>query len=143
MTKFISTHEEWYEEYIKDRDRVWVVVDFDDKTQAYFTKLRRWLEVKDLCLDRGLSIDKLTLQFRSHKVEADIKGSEGLYLVGCLKGQIGAQSTHYIITGNVKGDSVTKQMWLIPELIIEETVEETVENCFEEAIIYQDGKRKI
>ena len=143
MAKFICTHEEWYEEYIKDRDRVWVVVDFSDGTQAYFTGLKRWLEVKKTCADKSLSIKKLVLQFRSHKVEADTKDSEGLYLVGCLKGQIGGESTNYIITGKVNGESVVKQRWLVPELIIEETIEETVENCFEEAIIYQDGKRKI
>ena len=143
MHDIISTYEEWYDEYVKDRDRTCVVVDFSDGTQAYFTNLKQWLEVKDICEKNNSSISKLSLQFRSHKVETDIKDADGVYLVGCLKGQFGAEAIHYIISGKVVGESVTKQMWMVPELIIEETIEETVENCFEEAIIYQDGKRKI
>ena len=143
MDSFITTHSEWYEEYQKDRGKVWVVTELSDGSKVYFSEHSTWLKLKEVCIEKQISITQLQLQFRSHLVDIEIDGAEALYLIRSVKGLLGGETKNYITVGKIKSGSVKKDMWLIPELIIEETFEETIDNCFEEAIIYQHGKEKI
>jgi len=143
VNNLITTHEEWYEEYQKDRGKVWIITELSDDGKIYFSEYKTWLKVKELCEEQQLSVSRLQLQFRSHVVDVEIEGAEALYLIRSVRGSLGGESKDYMTVGKIKSDSVKKDMWLIPELIIEETFEETIDNCFEEAIIYQHGKEKI
>jgi len=143
MDDFITTHKEWYKEYQKDREKVWIIAEFSDDSKIYFSEHSVWLKIKDICKEKRLSITQLQLQFRSHVVDVEIDGADAIYLIRSIKGQLGGQSRDYVTVGKVQSNSVKKDMWLIPELIIEETFEETIDKCFEEAIIYQYGKEKI
>lgn len=143
MNDFITSHDEWYKEYQGDREKTWVVTEFSDNSKVYFSEHKDWLKIKALCKEKRLSITKLQLQFRSNVVDIEIGGVDAIYLIRSVKGLLGGDSKNYLTVGKVQSNNVKKDMWLIPELIIEETFEETIDNCFEEAIIYQYGKEKI
>jgi hypothetical protein len=143
MTEFITTYDDWHEEYKKDRDKVWVIAHLTDDRTIYFDDFSVWIKIKDLCSSENVYIKEIQFQFRSNVVDAGIDDPEGVYLIRCVKGTMGAKSRDYYIVGEVNSGLVYKHMWLIPELFIEESFEDTVDNCFEEAIIYQDGRKKI
>lgn len=142
---FITSHEEWYEEYCKDRDSTWTLVTLSNDKTIYFKEenYRTWLKVKDFCYENSLEITGMKFQFRSNVADLDLESSDGVYLIRTIRGVMGGDSRNYYTLGLVSGESVKKDLWLLPELIIEESFEESVDNCFEEAIIFRDGKRKI
>ena len=143
MTDFITTYEEWYEQYKKDRDKVWLIAHLTDGRSVYFDDFSVWLKLKSVCSEENIYVKEIQFQFRSNVVDAGISDCEGVYLIRSVKGMMGGESRDYYVVGEVNSDLVHKDMWLIPELFIEESFEDTVDNCFEEAIIFRDGKRKI
>tara|TARA_R110002020_G_scaffold103752_24_gene243274 strand:- start:14313 stop:14744 length:432 start_codon:yes stop_codon:yes gene_type:complete len=143
MNDFITTYDEWYEEYKKNRDEVWIIAHLTDDRTIYFNDFAVWLKIKDLCESDKLFVKKIQFQFRSHIVDANIGDCEGVYLIRCVKGMMGGESRDYYVVGEVISNLVYKDMWLTPELFVEESFEDTVDNCFEEAIIYQYDKGKI
>jgi hypothetical protein len=85
---------------------------------------------------------ELSLQFRSHEEKLDLTDAEGIYLITSAMCSMGGASKNYLTFGKVNGSSVKKQMWIIPELIIEKEYDDTIDNCFEEAIINVGEKKK-
>ena len=58
-------------------------------------------------------------------------------------GSMGAKSRNYLTYGKINGDKVKKQMWIIPELVVEKTYDDIIDNCFEEAIIDVEKTKEI
>ena len=50
-------------------------------------------------------------------------------------GQMCSENKQFYTTGILKDGIVYKQMWLVPELIVEKELEDDIEDCFEEALI--------
>jgi len=140
MNSYITTHDQWLEEYRKDKRAIWVRALLSDGREIYFKDYDTWHDIKKTCSERCLSVEKIKLQYRSHIIEVDTNGVEGVYLVRSVMGQIGGDSKNYYTIGCVIDGKVRKSMWLTPELIEEENIEDTLDNCFEEAIIYHYEK---
>jgi hypothetical protein len=56
-------------------------------------------------------------------------------------GQIGSDTKNYYTFGRIFGNKVKKEMWLVPELIIDKEFEESIDECFPEAIIYNETQK--
>jgi len=89
-----------------------------------------------------LFVEELYLQFRSHEVEIDVKDTDAIYLIRSVMGQMGNKTHQYYTTGRLEGGKMHKQMWLIPELIVEKELSDELDECFEEAIIYNEKAKK-
>ena len=68
--------------------------------------------------------------------------ADGAYLIRSVKANFGGESIDTFITGVVNGNKVNKILWSIPALIPEDEFVEDIEDCFEEAIIYNNGKKQ-
>ena len=109
--------------------------------EIYFSDYDIWYAVKNKCEQEGLSVNMVKLQYRSSVVEVDTAGSDAVYVVRSLRGNIGGETSHYYTIGIMNDNIVHKTMWLTPELIEnEEKSEDTLDNCFEEAIIYNHAR---
>ena len=142
MEGFVTSREDWLKEYNKDRRSIWITVSLSDGRKLWFKDHKKWLMLKEAIETSDLSIKGLSIQFKSHVENADVSDADGVYLVRSLMGQMGGDTKYYYTTGRVVGDTVYKSMWLTPEIIEERKTEENIEDCFEEAIIYNHGKRK-
>jgi hypothetical protein len=142
MINFITTHEQWLAEYHKDKYKVWIRATLSNNTEYYLPDHDNWIELKTLCDQNKLKVNKLGLQYRSHHVEVDTTGTDGVYLVRSLIGRMGESSKQAITIGKVYGDVVKKTMWITPELIEDLIDEDPVENCFMEALILYDKENK-
>jgi hypothetical protein len=121
-----------------EKKKVWIKIRFTDGQQVYFNNHREWLNIKDFCQKKSVFISNLELQFKSNLVKIDLDGAEGLYFVPSVMGQIGKSSKNYLTVGVLKNDLVHKDMWLVPELIVEKSMTDPLSRCFEEAIIYDE-----
>jgi hypothetical protein len=102
--------------------------------------MKDWVSLAARVSKQSIHLTELALQYRSHEEKLDLTGAKGIYLITSAMCSMGGASKNYLTFGKVNGDSVKKQMWIIPELIIEKEYDDTIDNCFEEAII--DGKEK-
>ena len=121
-----------------EKKKVWVKLRFSDGHQCYFYEHRAWLNVKTLCEKESIFITHFELQFKSHLVNIDIDGAEALYLVPSVMGRIGKSSKNYLTVGVLKNSVIHKDMWLVPELVVEKSMSDPLSRCFEEAIIYHE-----
>lgn len=142
MHEFITSHDQWLIEYRKDKYKIWTKVKASNGTDYYLPEHKDWLRFKSFCLDNNLKVTSISLQYRSHSVEVDTMGCDGVYLVRSLIGRMGEQTKHAITIGKVQGDKVKKTMWITPELIEELNDEDPIENCFEEALIIYGKESK-
>ena len=141
MTDFITSHDQWVTEYRKDKYAIWVRAVLSNGQEIYFSDYDIWYAVKNKCEQEGLSVNMVKLQYRSSVVEVDTAGSDAVYVVRSLRGNIGGETSHYYTIGIMNDNIVHKTMWLTPELIEnEEKSEDTLDNCFEEAIIYNHAR---
>jgi hypothetical protein len=134
----------WAEFYKSDRTntkRVFVKVMTNDGKHFFFSDYDEWFKVKGYCEKNSVFIRDLHLQFRTHKCIIDVEGAEGIYLVRSVLGSIGMKTNHYFTVGTVTGNRVDKQMWIVPELVLDKEYEDTLANCFPEAIIYHEKKK--
>jgi hypothetical protein len=134
--------EKWRKHYQTcDINVVWVKVMTTDGEHFFFSDYGVWQEVKNHCEKKSVFIEDLHLQFRSHKCIMDVADAEGLYLVRSVMGAMGGQSANYYTVGVLKDKEVHKQMWLVPELVMEKEMVDNLDQCFEEAIIYNEKKK--
>lgn len=140
MIEYITTYEDWYQEFKKDKSAIWIKAHLSDGKEIYFKDYKRWQDIKKTCRLERLDIHGVSLQFKSNIVHIDTKKADGVYLVRSIKGQIGGNSQHYYTVGIVDGDTVRKGMWLTPELLEEENFEDPLDKCFKEAIIYNHAR---
>ena len=135
------TDQEWLSRYRSNKDAIWIKCKLTDDRQFYHDDFKGWLEIKDICDTDGVFVKELKLSFRSHEVSVDLDDAEAVYLIKSVMGQIGADTKHYYTTGVLKEGIVYKQMWLIPELVIDKEFEENIEECFRQAVIYNDQEK--
>lgn len=129
----------WLAFYQSDRNntkKVFIKAMTSDGEHFFFSDYKDWFKVKEHCSKNGLFVQDLHLQFRSNKCIVDVADADGVYLIRAVMGSFGAKTRNYFTVGVIRGDTVYKSMYLIPELIEEKKYEDTLSNCFEEAIIY-------
>jgi hypothetical protein len=142
MSNFITSHEGWLAEYHKDKYNVWIRATLSNGMEYYLPNHENWLELKTLCDQKHLKVQKLGLQYRSHFVEVDTGDADGVYLVRSLIGRMGEKSKQAITIGKVYGSTVKKTMWVTPELVADISDEDPIESCFLEALILYDKETK-
>lgn len=135
---------DFYRSDRKNRSKVFVKVMTSDREHFFFTEDQydTWYKIKKHCETKSVFIKDLQLQARSNVQDIDLEGSDGIYLVRSVLGQIGADTRKFFTIGKLKNKTVNKQMWLVPELIIDKEYEDTLSGCFEEALITYDKKTK-
>lgn len=134
--------EKWLKQYRTNKKAVWIRCKLTNGEEFNYDKFEGWRAIKDKCDKENLFLSELYLQYRSHKATIDISQDvDGVYLIRSLLGAIGSDSKEYYTVGLVKGDNVSKKMWITPELVLDKEYEDEVENCFEEAIIYDKTKK--
>jgi hypothetical protein len=131
----------WIQDYKKNIDGLWIRCTLTTGEELYFDKFDGWKTIKAICDKEKLFIDSLSLQFRSHKIDLDVKNCDAVYLIRSVFGQLGGETKNYYTFGRVVGDKVKKQMWLVPELIMDKEFEETINECFAETIIYNETQK--
>ena len=135
-------NEEWLKKYRTNKSAVWLKVRLSDGQEFFFDTHRGWKGIKTICDTKKIFLTELHLQFRSHEVTIDVEDVEGVYFVRSILGQVGADSKHYYTVGVLKDNEMHKKMWLIPELVPEKEYADDLSECFEEAIIYNEKKKK-
>ena len=130
----------WREVFLKNKRATWLIITLKNNKEYYIRNVEEWRNVKSECENNSTFIDKLTIQFKSHRERIDISDVDGLYFAKSVIGILGADSKNTITIGKIKEGKVHKTMWLIPELIVEKEYEDEIENCFEETIIYDQTK---
>ncbi len=135
--------ENFLKHYRTNKQAVWTKCQLTDGKEYYFDKYGSWKIVKNYCKNNKVFIKDFRLQFRSHEVIIDIPDDiDGFYFVRSVLGRMGGVTNEYLTVGLVKDQSVKKEMWMIPELVVDKTFEEGIHECFEEAIIYNEKKKK-
>lgn len=142
MKTFITSYSDWLSEYKNDKYKTWIRAILSNDCEIYLKDYDEWLELKNYCKNNNLSVVKLGLQYRSHSIEVDANGYDGVYLARSILGSFGSQTKQTLTVGLLSGNIVNKTTWLIPELIKEFETKDKIENCFEEAIIYNYCKSK-
>ena len=136
------SNEDWLSKYLTNKEAVWLRCKLTDGSQHYHDQFKGWIEIKKLCEENGCFVEELKLSYRSHEVNIDLSGAEAVYLIKAVMGQIGARTKQYLTTGVLKKGTVYKQMWLIPELIVDKELEDDLSECFEQALIYNEEKKQ-
>lgn len=125
----------------KNTKNIWIVA--KTKSETYFLQnFEDWLKFKNNCDKSNIDLESIGLQYRSHHVKQDVSKADGAYLIRSVKANFGGESIDTFITGVVNGNKVNKILWSIPALIPEDEFVEDIEDCFEEAIIYNNGKKQ-
>lgn len=134
--------QKWLEHYRQcDRSKPWVKMLTSDGKHWFFMGYDSWYDIKNHCKDNSVFLEEIHLQFRSNRAIMNIdKKADGIYFVRSVLGTIGRPTQMYYTFGNVYGNRIEKQMWKLPELILDKEYEESVENSFEEAILYETSK---
>ena len=135
-------NEKFLERYRTDKTAVWTKVKLTDGQEFYFDKYKTWHSIKFYCKEKSVFVEEFFLQFRSHEVKIDVSDIDGIYFIRSILGQMGGDSKHYYTVGTIKGDTVYKKMWIIPELVEEKSYEDDIDSCFDEGIIYNEQKKK-
>lgn len=133
--------DKWLEAYRTNKTAVWIRCTLSNGEELFFDKFEGWKTIKQKCESEKIFLNNLSLQFRSHKIDLDTTDCDAVYLIRSVMGQIGSETKNYYTFGRIYGDKVKKQMWLVPELIIDKEFEETTNECFAEAIIRNETKK--
>jgi hypothetical protein len=142
--------QKWKEHYSTcDYHKVWVKMMTEDGKHFFFHDYNEWYNVQDYCRENSVFIKDMHLQFRSHQCiidtefDVELPNVEGLYFVRSVMGGMGMKTKNYFTVGILKDNVVYKKKWLVPELIVEdEQHEQGLDRCFEEAMLYNDKKKK-
>lgn len=135
-------NEKWLQAYRTNKDAVWIKCKLTNGDEFFYDHHIGWKMIKNECDKKGVFVEEMYLQFRSHEVTIDVAEAEAVYLIRSVMGQMGGESRQYYTTGRLEDDKMRKQMWLIPELIVEKELLDEIDECFEEAIIYHEKTKK-
>lgn len=135
-------NEKFLEKYRTNKQAIWIKIKLTSGKEIFFEDYRQWQAIKDVCEKTGAFIQNFHLQFRSHEVKIDITDADGIYFIRSVMGQMGGDTKHYYTVGVIRGDIVSKKMFIIPELVEEKSYEDDIESCFPEGIIYNGQKKK-
>ena len=129
-------NENWLKHYRTNKNAIWIKCKLTNGEELFYPDHTGWLTVKRKCRKHGVFLQDFRLQFRSHEVIIDIpKAASALYFIRSVMGTMGGASNQYYTTGVFTKGKMNKQMWLIPELIVEKELSDNIDECFEEAII--------
>ena len=128
---------EWLNKYRTDKHAVWIKCKLTNGEEYFYPHYRGWEIIKRKCDKQSIFIEEFYLQFRSHEEKIDLTDAEAVYFIRSLMGRMGGKTNEYYSTGILKDGIMHKQMWLVPELIIEKELNDDLDECFEEAIIYK------
>lgn len=136
--------ENWQKYYLvaNSTKNVWIFINTFEDQDIYLEEYQDWLDFKKYCQEANIGIKNIGLQYKSHLVKTYAGDSDGVYVIRSVKGQMGGTSRECHTIGIIYGQEVKKTMWLTPELIEDSSFIDTVDNCFEEAIIYHDNRKK-
>lgn len=138
--------EKWAKFYSSDKknvNKLFIKVMTSDGEHFFFSDYDHWFLVKEHCEKKEVFIKDLHLQFRSTKCIIDIGTPDAVYLVRSAWGSIGRPTRDFYTVGLLKDDGyVHKQMWVVPELLLDKEYEDNLSECFKEALIYDDRKKK-
>lgn len=131
-------NDKWIEAYRTNKSAIWIRCSLSTGEELFYDKFDGWLNLKEKCEKEKVFFNTLSLQFRSNKLDLDVKDCDAIYLIRSVMGQIGSDTKNYYTVGKIRGTKVSKQMILVPELIVDKEFEEDVSECFSEAIIYNE-----
>lgn len=141
MNNFITSYQDWLEEYRRDKYQIWIRVILNNLQEIYLRNYYEWIELKEYCKIHKLNVEKIGLQYRSNSIEIDTSNTDGVYLTRSIFASFGQKEKQTYTVGKVYGNKVQKTIWITPELIQQLEEEDPIEQCFEEAIIYNYAKR--
>lgn len=133
-----------WRDFYSDADiwSVWIKIMTDDGEHFFFSNHKEWKSVKDYCIKNSVFVKDFHLQLRSNEVIVDIhEETEALYFVRSVMGVLNGPTTEYFTIGQLRNGKMHKEMWLVPELIMDRETVETIDECFEEAILYNEEKK--
>tara|TARA_B100001123_G_C14939325_1_gene879017 strand:+ start:89 stop:511 length:423 start_codon:yes stop_codon:yes gene_type:complete len=133
----------WKEHYRTNKHVVWIKCETADGEEHFMYKMSDWTNLIKACKDKGVKLRSLSIQYRSHEEKLDVTNCDNVYLITSIMGSMGVKSRNYLTYGKINGDKVKKQMWIIPELVVEKTYDDIIDNCFEEAIIDVEKTEKV
>lgn len=128
---------EWLSKYRTNKHAVWLKCKLTNGEEYFYPHYQGWEILKRKCDKHSIFIEEFHFQFRSHEVTIDLENAEAIYFIRSVMGRMGGKSSEYYTTGILKDGTMHKQMWLIPELIVEKELNDDLDECFEEAIIYK------
>lgn len=143
---YIFEEEGWrnfYRENPDCRKNTWIYIKFNDNSVVFLREMKQWLTIQKYCSQKDLTMKQVGLQYKSHREVIDCLGCDGIYVVTSIRGQMGGEPKHCFTIGKVRGDKIKKDLWITPELIIEDSYEDSIDTCFKEAIVYHDPEAKI
>ncbi len=135
-------NEKWLKHYRTNKSAIWIKMKLTNGSEFYIDQHESWMGIKALCEQKSCFFEELSLQFRSHEVKIDLEDADGVYLIRSILGRMGGESRHFYTVGILKDKEVHKTMWCIPELVEEKSYIDDIESCFEEAMIYNEEKKK-
>lgn len=125
----------------QDRNNIFILVKTSDGQEIFLKEYKLWLTMGSYCAKMNITIDSVSLKFRSHLVSLDTKGAEGVYVVRTAKGKMGGETKHCYSIGTVNKGVVKRTLWSTPELIEDLTFEDKVEDCIPDALIIYDKEK--
>lgn len=135
-------NDRWLKQYRTNKDATWIKCKLTNGEEHFYDHHFGWILIKERCDTQDVFVEELYLQFRSHEVKINVEDTEAVYLIRSVMGQMGNTTRQYYTTGRLEGNKMQKQMWLVPELIVEKELSDDIDECFEEAIIYNEKKKK-
>lgn len=137
----IKNKDAWKSAFFENIRATWLIVTLKDGHEHFIDSSKRWHELKRYCDNNKVFLDKLSIQFKSHRERIDITDIDGIYFAKSVIGYLGADSKETYTIGKIKNGVVYKTLWLVPELIVEKEFEDHESGCFEESIIYDQEKK--
>lgn len=122
------------------RETVFVVVK-TNKDTIYIPEYKDWLQITPYLKSIGCEIHAVGLQWKTHLVEFDITDADGVYIAQTLRGEMGGKTRKCMSVGIIYGDTMQKQLYVVPELIKDVEYEERIDNCLEEALYFHEKKK--
>lgn len=139
--------DKWLKFYSSDIEenirKVFIKIMTFDGEHFFFSDYNKWFLVKEHCQKNSTFIKDMHLQFRTNQIILDVNKAKAIYLIRSVLGTIGEPTRDYYTFGILKNNNkVYKQMWLIPELILDKEYEDDISLCFGEAFIHDQKETK-
>lgn len=118
-----------------ERRNVWIIVHTSDGIDVYLEEYKDWLTIGDYCAANNVTINSISLQYRSHIINFDTTDGDGVYLSKTAKGSLGGETKQCYSIGVVRYGKVYRTLYAVPELSEDLKLEDNVEDCLKEALV--------
>ena len=141
---YIFEEDGWRREYQNPakQNLIWIYILFSNESVVFLDDFNDWLTVENYCNEKDLKITEIGLQYATNRITETVSNADGVYLIRSLRADFGSKPKQCYTIGIVSGNKVKKKTWIVPELVFSFSSNDEIENCFEEAIVYHDKKRK-